>query len=191
MPLLATLAELSDFKPLEGATALVRALQLLRSADAWARQKIGEDPEIATSTHRVDGGEGFSSLLFLPRWPILSVTTLTVDGATWTLIGDSDDESSQDAQIGPKGYYLESRFQCWPSGRKNIKVTYSAGFSAAQLANIKTSVIMLTHLLLAETSLLGQGQMTIGDMQVQQVVRNPKDYQFIMDSIFALQRPVF
>lgn len=194
--MLASLAELTAFKPLDGETVLVRALQALRAADVWIRWKVGEDPEEASAIERADG-DGYSSFLILKRWPIKSVSSLVVavpgpfgnfTEKTWRILGDTDDDVGQEAVIGLRGAYLESRFEPWPEGIKNIKTTYTAGFTAQELSNLKMAEIMLTHVLLSESNTLGLGQVSLGDMQVQQVVRNPKDYQFIVDAIESCRR---
>lgn len=186
--MLATLADVLNFKPIEGDKSLLRVLLALRAVDAWARIQIGEDPEIASQTERASGGGGYASLLYLKRWPILSVSALDVAGSTWTLLSESGADSGQQAMIGDGGLWLESRFEPWPAGKKNIQVTYSAGFSAAELYQVKVAVCMGAHLLLNESNFIGLGQRTIGEMQVQQIVRNSKDYQFMTEALSNLRR---
>lgn len=77
---------------------------------------------IADYTAKLDGDGGTD--LFLPQLPLVEVTAVSVDGSALTV----DDEITAKTLIVENGPGILHRPSGWPVGRRNIEVTYRAGF---------------------------------------------------------------
>ena len=66
-------------------------------------------------------------------------------------------------------------------------MAYTAGYATIP-DDVQYAVALLTHLLLRERIVLGDGSKLMGDENVQQVIRNPKDYQIITDAVQRVRR---
>lgn len=176
-----SLQDVLSIKTIDTGEGQRKALLLCASVDAFIRRKFKRDPEAQVYTKRVSGSG--TGILKLPVWPILSVTSLSADGSAWTCMADADTEAGQHYAIGDNGWYLEARPPYyWPEGVRNIQVTCRAGYEAYDLQDLRIAGGMIVHLLKNEELRIGDGQVMIGDMNVQAIIRNSKDYQFIEDT---------
>lgn len=176
-----TLATITQFKPLDTGPPQDRAQTYATTVERYFARLIGFEPEAADATERVNGsGTGIQRL---KRWPIKTVASLTIDGAEVDVLGPSDDDLGQLVAISDDGRWLEHRTGVFSEGVKNIKVTYNAGWTASELLDLALAGAMIVHLLISEVSTIGLGATTIGDQQIQTIVRNSKDYQFIQDVV--------
>lgn len=179
-----TLQAVLDFRAIDPGEGHRKALALCSAVDRHLRRRIGRDPEKAVHVHRLSG-DG-TRLLRTPAWPVLAVLSLTVNGSPWNALGDMGDDTGQPFSIGPHGWWLEARSPyTWPEGSGNIQLTYLAGYEAWELQDLQVAGAMVVHLLRNEESRIGEGQTSLGDMNIQQVVRNSKEYQFVEDTLRA------
>jgi len=169
--------------PTNDAPLQVRITYYIKAVLAWAKWKIGCDLATATRTMRLSG-DG-SNLLYPSSWPITSVTSLTVDTVVWTILQGTDAEARQSAFLRPDGHCLIARYQAWPVGYGNILLTAVTGFAdgAAELEDLIEALCMAVALFPIEEQMIGLGSKVLGPESVQQLVRNSKDYQFIMDAL--------
>lgn len=169
--------------PTTDAPLQVRITYYIKAILAWAKWKIGCDLATATRTMRLSG-DG-SNLLYPSSWPITSVTSLTVDTVAWTILQGADAEARQTAFLRPDGHCLIARYQAWPVGYGNILLTAVTGFAdgAAELEDLIEALCMAVALFPIEEQMIGLGSKVLGPESVQQLVRNSKDYQFIVDAL--------
>ena len=94
--------------------------------------------ESGTVTNEYHDGDGRSDGLLLNEWPATAITSVYWwDGTTADLVAATDyvlDSAAQDS-AGILLYTPDAGApQPWPSGRRNIRVTYTAGYSAVPAA---------------------------------------------------------
>lgn len=94
---------------------------------------------VARSTTRTLDGSGGSSLA-LPHAYVTSVTAVAFDGVAQT-VGDFS--------VEPGGLLCSTG--TFPSGSRNVSVTYGAGYSTAPPADIKEAALQATRARLMET----------------------------------------
>jgi len=177
---LTTAARVQRLRPLGDKTeVLERLADCLAAASAWFEGTTG--PILTASyTERLSGG--LSSVLKLMHKPCTAVTSLTVNGSTWSVLTSAGTDTGQEVFLPSHGMWLEARGYLWPKGNGNIQITYTAGYATIP-EDIQQAVALLTLLLMEETNRLGIGGKTLGSEQINLVVRNAKDYQFITDTI--------
>jgi hypothetical protein len=170
--------------PIDDTDVAARVGNYIKAVLAWAKWKIGCDLATATRTMRLSGNG--SNLLYPSFWPITSVTSLTVDTVAWTTLQGADADARQNAFLRPDGHCLIARYQSWPVGYGNILLTAVTGFaeSAAELEDLIEALCMAVALFPIEEQMIGLGSKVLGPENVQQLVRNSKDYQFIMDALY-------
>lgn len=124
-----------------------------------------------------------SDRLYLPRWPATAVAALTVDGEAWT--------EDVDFALYPTWGYLEAIDpQYWTPGRKNVAVTYTAGWNPVPEA-LKTTVAQIAANLYLSAAGIGPSDDGIEEKSVGGV-----SYQYVRleggaltSSMAALLRP--
>jgi len=162
----------------------------LDAAEGYVRAALRYDPVRGSTTERLSGdGE---RRLFLSRVPIATVASLTVGGTAWsvTALGVASGASDK-AWIPGHGLWLESiGTNVFTRGQNNIAITYAAGYLAGslELEQIADATAMLAGLLFLERTRLGVGSTTIGQQNIQQTLRNSKDYEFITRTIDRYRR---
>jgi hypothetical protein len=99
---------------------LSRLIQGISAAmQSWIGRTI-VDTEYADEAH---SGDGWTHELKLNHWPVTSTTTFAIT--------DSDDAvSSSDYEVDNESGIVVLKSGAWTSGRRNLKVTYSAGYTA-------------------------------------------------------------
>lgn len=162
------------------------AADAIKMASAWFQGRVGRVLASATIT---EVGSGDGTALYLPRaWPITAVTSLTVDTLAWTVLMGTAAEAYQYAFVPAHGGWVEARSgYAFPVGSGNIRMVYTGGFATIP-DDVQYATALLTHLLLRERNVLGDGTKQLGDESIQQVVRNPKDYHVIMDAVRRVRR---
>lgn len=93
---------------------------------------------VARSRTEVLDGDGSTSLTLATPY-VLSITTVTVDGVALT------DQFTVDAGVLERRTAGTFTPQPWTRGRRNVSVTYSAGYSAAPPSDIKGAVMWATR----------------------------------------------
>ena len=177
---LTTAARVQSLRPLgDKSEVLQRLTECLAAASVWFEGATGPIAS-ASYTERLSGG--LSPLLKLTHKPCTAVTSLRVNGSTWNVLTSAATDTGQEAFLPPHGMWLEARGYLWPKGSGNIQITYTAGYATIP-EDVQQAVAMLTLLLMEETNRLGIGAKTLGSEQINLVVRNTKDYQFITDTI--------
>jgi hypothetical protein len=165
------------------ADVISRLEECLAAASAWFETAVG--PILTASyTERLSGG--LSPVLKLAHKPCTAVTSLSVNGTTWRVLTSAVVDTGQEVFLPSHGMWLEARGYLWPKGNGNILITYTAGYGATAEVlpdDIQQSVALVTLLLMEESNRLGIGAKTLGPEQINLVIRNAKDYQFITDTI--------
>lgn len=160
----------------------------IAAASLYATGEIGCDLGKATHTNEYVSGDG-SGLLMPLYWPITSVTSLTRAGSATeiTVLKDGDTFDGQNVYLPAHGKWLEMRGGVWTEGDQNYLLTYVAGYDNPEdnpdLTDLQMAVAMLARLLINETTKLGYGSLTLGQMQVQQIIRDGKKYEFVKETL--------
>ncbi len=163
---------------------VARLSDCLAAASAYMEKRIGRLLGQATYTKRLDGLG--VPVLVLPYWPATAVANLAVNGAAWTVMLDTDADTGQQCTLDGSARMLLARYCPFPRGFGNVQVTWTAGFQVSSDPtisyfpdDIQQATAMVTHLLLLENVRIGEGSLTLGPEQVQNIARNPDDYKFI------------
>lgn len=188
--LLTSTTRVTTLKPVGTDPAVIARLSdCLAAASAYMEKRIGRLLGQATYTKRLDGNG--TPVLVLPYWPATAITNLTVNGGAWTVMLDADTDTGQQCTIDGSGRMLLARSYPFPRGIGNVQVTWTAGFQISSDPtvsyfpdDIQQATAMVTHLLLLENVRIGEGSLTLGPEQVQNIARNPDDYKFI-ESVIA------
>lgn len=166
-----------------------RLTSCLLAASAYMESRIGRALDQQTYTKRLNGNG--SPVLLLPFWPATAITNLTVDGSAWSVMLDADADTGQDCVLDAAGRMLEARRWRFPMGYGNVQLTWTAGFAATLTPkttsnfpeDIQQATALVTHLMMIETDRIGEGSLTLGPEQVQNITRNPDDYKTIEQAI--------
>lgn len=178
--LLTTLDNVSTFRQLKNAADETAALSFLQAASAYVEKAVGRALTLQAYTKTLSG-DG-APLLLLPHWPIVSVTSLSVDGDAWDVLASGSEHDGEEAFLPEHGLWLEAVDGAFPRGTANVLIAYTAGYQVIP-EDLQLAVAMLTHLLLVERGRIGDGAKTLGPENIQTIVRNPKDYEFIRRTI--------
>lgn len=197
-----TSADLAAWKPVAGADSTL-AETVVSAIDAWVKRYVGYEIESASYEERISGRG--TPILKPRRWPITAVSSLVVDGVSWAVLEwNGETDSDEEVFLPEHGKWLEARnFGVYgggkfattepdgqprfPRGAGNIWIEYTAGYVTIP-EDLKLVCVQLAVLVLNEQSgLLGHGSKTVGDMSIQQVLRDAKDYQFIIDVLNAFR----
>jgi hypothetical protein len=161
-------------------------LLALASAEAWWRWRTTATWEYDTYTERLNGN---GSRVLRPRhWPIVSITSLEVDGSTWNImLNTTATEAGQEAffndQQKPFPRSITARGSYYfPKGQANIRLVSVAGFLVFP-EDARTAVLWVAALIFDEPKRIGIGAKTLGPEQVQLMVRNMKGYDIIQDAL--------
>lgn len=196
-----TSADLAAWKPISGpdSTFVETAVS---AVDAWVKRYVGYEIESDDYEERLSGRG--TPILKPRRWPITAVSSLKVDGVTWAVLAwDDETDADEEVFLPEHGKWLEARNlgvygggkftqqpddqPAFPRGAGNVWIEYTAGYAAIP-EDLKLVCVQLSVLVLHEQSgLLGHGSKTVGDMSIQQVLRDAKDYQFIVDVLNAFR----
>jgi hypothetical protein len=179
-----TLDAVTGFKPVDTGDPSKRAEAFAAAVERHLQRKIGFHPaSVSTQNERTEGNG--RSLLPLKRWPITACPQIIIEGTTYDVLGPaSATDGGQLFTISSDGFFLQARRGGIFKDEASILVpSYTAGWDADGIEDLVLVGVMLVHLLLQEVSLIGQGAVTIGSQQIQTVVRNSKDYQFITETI--------
>jgi hypothetical protein len=195
--ILTTVARVTTFKTLgTDPVTIARLTGCIAAASAYMERRIGRPLGIATYMHRLSGNG--TPALRLPAYPVTAVASVVVCGQPWVVMLDTDAELGQDCILDDAGRMLLARSWPWPRGIGNIQVTYTAGLGTytppsagppivAEAStfpdDIQHATVLVTHLLMIETDRIGEGALTLGPEQVQNLARDPKDYDFIEKTI--------
>ncbi|ACL64650.1 hypothetical protein A2cp1_1306 [Anaeromyxobacter dehalogenans 2CP-1] len=176
---MATLASLTDLKGYLGITAAAEdALlsRLLTGSSDFLEKATGRTFAAEGHTGTFDGDD--SRLLFPTHTPILSVTSLTVDGRTITERGSWDAEG-----FVVRPYYLElSSGLCFTRGLANVGLQYSAGFETVP-GDVQQAVITLSALAYKERTRVGVLSNTVqGEAFSYQTLTLPQSVQSVVDA---------
>lgn len=160
----------------------------LTAADAGFKAALRYDPVSATQTAYRCSGNG-TRRLFLPVIPITSVTSITVDGTAWLGYGVTGAKYFIPPSE-PGRHWLEAIApNVWTGHQHNVLTTYVAGYAVGspELAQMGEAVAQLALLLFDERKRLGLGSKTLGS-EVQQILRNPKDFPMIANTLELYRR---
>ncbi len=154
----------------------------LAAATEYLQTQIGRDIVTTTYTNEMYRGDG-TAILRLNNWPIQSVTSLTVGGETWTVLGPTyAADSGQTAFVPSTGSWLEARGTKVFTEGSLVVVSYVAGFDTVP-DDLQMCCCMIARLLLEERNRLGMTAKSLGPEQINMIARNANDYQFIKDTI--------
>lgn len=122
---LTTLAAVKQYQGIAGTDqdALIQSIiaEVSRKMARWMRREIGPH----TVAGELHDGTGASDVLLLRHFPVTAVSAVAVDGEA--LAGG---DFAFDAESGALYYQPGGSSSPWPAGRRNVSVTYDAGFAA-------------------------------------------------------------
>lgn len=107
-----------------GSDEEAQAQQALDAAVDTIENEAGQTLESSTDTITLDGKGGRE--LLVPRWPVTSVTSVTVDGIV-LVFGEDEDFTWSDYGV------IERHDDCWPTTRRSIGIVYTAGLATIPL----------------------------------------------------------
>jgi len=126
MPDLVTAAEVADAWPAFGSVPSYQQPGLIRDASAIIAAAVGVDFVPTSYVERIDGRN--LPRIWLAHRPVLSVSSVAVSGEVLAPADYTLDPGAGELLRGDGSY--EPRFaQMWPSGRRNIEVSYQAGYA--------------------------------------------------------------
>lgn len=149
----ATLAELSNYTDTTVETARgMLALDLASAACENAAQTVDGAIEAQTDVEVAVDGNGIG-VVHLPLWPVVAVTTVVVDGDTVTDFGWTR-----------RGTLVRDNGGRWPSGQRNIVVTYSYGLDPVPAAIKAVTLQAASRAILnpARLNSFSDGQVSVG-----------------------------
>jgi hypothetical protein len=163
---IATLPELKAHLgiPLADVSQDAKLTAILAGVETWITETAAANGRaVAKETARVDLLDGTGSArLFLPRRPVIAVTTIKVDGnarPTWdasTLVAASGYRVYLDTGIVKRLSDAE-----WTEGLQNVQVTYDVGYAAIP-ANLKLGVLTMAAYFAGEGGGKGLKSETLG-----------------------------
>lgn len=119
--------------------ALVKDI-FIESAETMVKEYLGYDPTRQTY-HQNISGIG-SSRLYLNAQPIVSITSLKIDGV---------EQSVEDYEVSDFYIYRVDGTESFTSGIDNVEVEYIAGYSVIP-SSIKLTILRIASLLLQESN---------------------------------------
>ena len=121
---LITLANLKTYLKIDDTSHDTQLEQLINSVSTLMLREIDRDLVYTTYTDEYLDGSGEEEL-YLPEWPIVEITSITENDISLTE-GEEEDYTVYAAQG-----YLRKVSGKWAAGRRNIKITYKAGYWVA------------------------------------------------------------
>lgn len=106
---------------------------IIAQAESLIDGVVGRPLESASYTHEVDGPGG--NTLWVGRWPVTAVTSVTVDGTAWA--NNVDYKWRSDGRFVALGDsihwnpYTKDYGGWWPTGVQNVEIVYDAGYVTA------------------------------------------------------------
>ena len=176
-----TIERLEAFWP--GSTSAgTAAANALAAATEYIQTQTGRDIVTTTYTNEMYRGDG-TALLRLNNWPIQSISSLTVGGVTWSVLGPTyAADTGQQAFVPSTGSWLEARGSYLFTEDSIVVASYMAGYSPVP-EDLQQVCAMLARLVLEERNRLGITTKSLGPEQINMVARNSDDYQFIKDTL--------
>ena len=178
--LLTTLDALQKFQSFSEAanTAVTEAAE---AAEGWIISQGIPTPQTTARTERYSGG----SAIISPRAkPVATVTSLTVDGASWDVLTDTGTDTGQPAYLQSDGLAIRARWPgSFPRGTGNIVLVYSGLLdvaAASMPSDLQWCVHVLTQVCLAERNRAGMTGKSLGPEKISQLARAMTDYPAIL-----------
>jgi len=150
-----TLAELKTYLNIDGTDEDEQLQFIVDGVNAAVVEQLEREIESAEATEYYDGHD--EKLLMLRRRPVTAVAGVWVDPTGYAGQGSNAFASTTEWTQGTdffireteesedNGGILEAIARAWPFGRKNIKITYTAGYATVpddlKLALLKTAAI--------------------------------------------------
>lgn len=173
---------------------LARANAWLNGASSLIEKLVGYSFAAALDTVLLNGRG--SRMLPVPRPPIISVVSLVVCGVPWSVIEAGNSELSQAAMVEPEfRCHLIGRFQPFPKGFGNVALSAYCGYGTVDLTatpptvtavipeEVQNAVALFAAVGTLEASFAGFGGETLGPEHINNLARNKKDYDSIMDVV--------
>jgi hypothetical protein len=131
--------------------------RLISAAQVQVAQYCRRQLISGTVTSEKHDGDGSSDTLQLREWPAASITTITVDGVA--LSGSDYELDTRTGQLfyKPGG----GDFSPWPEGRRNIVITYVAGYTPTP-ADLVLGTTVHVAWIFKRTKRLGERQYAAG-----------------------------
>ena len=163
---LTTLANVKSWLNIQSNTDDALLSRMITSVSTYIQSWLNRSFSVASYTD-TSNGNGVSSQLVLRNYPIVSVSSLTINGI---IIPFSPDGIKPGYQYDGKAIYLIGYI--FQRGMRNIVVNYSAGYASVP-AEIEQAVIELLSLRYRERSRIGENSKSIGG---ETVSYNIKDF---------------
>jgi hypothetical protein len=188
--MLTTLEKVREFKSVVGSAQAVLE-GCLSAADAWLKGQIGQELEAPVdaqgapvdSTVILSGNGGL--MLRLPQRPVRAVSSVSVDGATYSVLApDATADGQQPIMYTTSGNLMGRGGFVFPWGVGNVFVRYQYGYLADHIPyDLQQAEIILAHLLFEERNRVGVSNKTLGPEQVNEVARKLDDYDVVSQVI--------
>lgn len=175
MAALTTTANLKAWVGLNGSADDAVLDRLVTSISAYVEAYLNRKIASATYTDVLDG-TGTNGLM-LPRYPVTAVSSVSIGGV---LVSAAADDASMGYVWSDIG--LDYRGGVFTSGRRNVRVTYTAGYSVTP-PEIEQAVLELAALRYRERDRIGHSSKSIGGETVAYVTKAlPDSVRLILDN---------
>lgn len=123
---LTTTATVKTYAGISGSGADAQIDVIVSAVDRSMKEYLGRQIESASVTAEIHDGNGLDDSLILLEWPVTSVSSVSIDGAALAASDHEIDGANGILHYKPGG----TGFAPWPKGRRNISVTYTAGYAS-------------------------------------------------------------
>ena len=146
---------------------------------------IGFDPSDTTARTEVTMGTG-GRVLHPRATPIISVTSLKVGGAPWTVMSSGGSYTGQHCMIHQSGRWIESFGSNRFTTRAPVELVYSAG-EAVVSKDLQDVAALLTHLFAIEPGRIGMSSKSLGPEVLSSLRSNPTEYELVRRTVARYQ----
>lgn len=123
---LTTTATVKTYAGISGSGADAQIDVIVSAVDRAIKAYLGRQIESAAVTAEIHDGNGLDDFLILAEWPVTAVSAVSISGTALTASDYEIDGSDGILFYKPGG----TGFAAWPEGRRNISVTYTAGYAS-------------------------------------------------------------
>jgi hypothetical protein len=111
---------------ISGSTSDAQIDLIVASVDAAIKKYLGRQIETAAITGEYYDGNGIDDFIVLSDYPVTAVASVAIDGTTLSSGSYAFDSATGRLFYKPGG----SSYGAWPAGRRNILVTFTAGYAS-------------------------------------------------------------
>lgn len=123
---LTTTATVKTYAGISGSGSDAQIDAIVAAVDRAMKEYLGRQIESATVTAEIHDGNGQDDFLLLLEWPVTAVSAVSISGTALTVADYEIDGAKGLLFYKPGG----TGFAAWPEGRRNLSVTYTAGYAS-------------------------------------------------------------